>query len=99
FLEDELLSLVPRVLLGYVVIAGARAAHELDFLRDGLCHLILAYPNFARTLLAAAGKSRPGGEISIPCPRKRHSFRFFPLRHWGRSRASEAPIATPPARP
>src|SRR6478609_283821 len=66
FLEDELLGLVPRILLGCIVIAGARAAHELDLLRDGLCHLILADPKVGRTLLATTGKSRPGYQHAGP---------------------------------
>src|SRR4029078_4451892 len=41
-LEHELLGLVPRGLLHDSIIAGARSSHELDLLRDGLCHFILA---------------------------------------------------------
>src|SRR4029077_17972601 len=61
-LEHELLGLVPRVLLRDVIIAGARAAHELDLLRDGLCHFILALKKIGRTLLARNRKSRPGSQ-------------------------------------
>ena len=41
FFEDELLGLGPRILLRHIIEAGARGAHELDFLRDGFGHGVL----------------------------------------------------------
>ena len=68
-------------LLRYVIIAGARAAHELDLLRDGLCHFILTSRKFARTLLATTGKSRPPRQRTgpLPNPSKLSIFSFSAL--------------------
>jgi hypothetical protein len=41
FLEDKLLGLITRILLGDVVVARAGRAYELDFLGDGLSHVVL----------------------------------------------------------
>ena len=41
-LEDELLGLIPRILLGNVIKARTGAAHELDLLGDGFSHGILS---------------------------------------------------------
>jgi hypothetical protein len=40
-LENKLLGLITRVLLGDVVVARAGRAYELDFLGDGLSHVVL----------------------------------------------------------
>src|SRR4249920_1457705 len=92
FLEHELLGLVPRVLLRDVVIAGARAAHELDLLRDGLCHFILDLRKVGRTYSPGPGsqdrevKTRPSAAPAAAYFLRRRA-RSSPLRHWDRSRA------------
>src|SRR5262245_45567561 len=67
-LEDDLLSLIARVLLGHVEIARPGGTHELDLLGDRLGHVVLNEfcVKFATTLPPQGRKSSRRGRAGSP---------------------------------